>query len=100
MHEVLKVVNNTAKDRWKCRWVSGTTGAHLRALVQAPGKRVRKLYDKRRKAAGSLLVQLRTGKIGFNDFLYFRGVPQARSMCCACGMGGVMVKHIILSCQN
>lgn len=60
----------------------------------------RKLYDKRRKAASSPPVQLRAGKIGFNDFLYSRGVPQVRSRRCACGMGDMTVKYIILSCKN
>ena len=87
MREVLKAVKKTAQDRWKDRWTNGTTGAHLRALMQAPNKLVRKLYAKRRKAASSPLVQLRTGKIGFNDFLYSRGVPQIRSRRCTCGMG-------------
>jgi hypothetical protein len=69
-------------------------------LIQALDKRVRKLYDKRRKAGGSPSVWLWTGKIGFNSFLYSRGAPQVRSRRCACGMGDMTVKHIILSCQN
>ena len=100
MREALKTVKKTAQDRWKDRWTNGTTGAHLRALIPAPNKDVRKLYAKRRKAAGSLLVQLRTGKIGFNDFLHSRGVPQVRSRRCACGMGDMTVRHVILVCQN
>lgn len=100
MWEALKVVNDTAKDRRKDRCANGTTEGHLRALIQVPDKRVRKLYNNRRKVASSLLVQLRTGKISFNGFLYSRDVPQVRSRRCACRMGDMTVKHIILSCQS
>jgi hypothetical protein len=100
MREALKVVNDAAKDGRKDRCANGITGGHLRALIQVADKHVPKLYDKRRKAASSLLVQLRTEKISFNDFLYSRGVPQVRSRRCACGMDDMTVKHIILSCQN
>ena len=96
----LQKISKWARERWKDRWTNGVTGAHLRVLARTPDKKVRKLYTNRRKAESSPLVQLRTGKIGFNDFLYSRGVPQVRSKRCACRMGNMTVKHVVLTCQN
>ena len=50
----------------------------------------------------SLLVQLRTGKIGFNAFLHARKVPMVLSPRCPCGTGaGAMtVRHVLLACPT
>jgi hypothetical protein len=96
----LQKISKWAREKWKDRWTNGATGAHLQVLARTSDKKVRKLYTNRRKAESSLLVQLRTGKIGFNDFLYSRGVPQVRSKRCACRMGDMTVKHVVLTCQT
>jgi hypothetical protein len=46
------------------------------------------------------LTQLRTGKIGFNNFLYSRGVPEVLSRRCACDIGDMTARHIIRVCPN
>jgi exonuclease III len=96
----LHKIDKLAFEKWRERWINGTTGAHLRTLAQTPDKKVRKLHTNRRKAESSLLTQLRTGKIGFNDFLCSRGVPQIQSRRCTCGMGDMTVRHVILTCQD
>jgi len=48
----------------------------------------------------SLLVQLRTGKIGFNAFLYARKVPTVLSPRCPCDTGAMTVRHVLLACPT
>jgi hypothetical protein len=43
---------------------------------------------------------LRTGKIGFNEFLYERRVPGVWNKRCACGHAAMSVRHVLLSCPQ
>ena len=52
------------------------------------------------KAHSALLTQLRTGKIGFADFLYERKVPGVWSRRCACDQGAMTVRHVLLTCPK
>lgn len=59
------------------------------------------LHAGRTKAHSALLTQLRTGKIGFNEFLHERRVPGFDTKRCACGYAAVMsVRHVLLSCPQ
>ena len=60
----------------------------------------RKLHAGRIKAESALLIQLRTGKIGFNEFLYHRKVPGFDSPRCGCDEGAMTVRHVILRCPR
>ena len=52
------------------------------------------------KAWSALAVQLRTGKIGFNAFLYERRVPSVLSPRCNCGLGDMTVLHVLTICPT
>jgi hypothetical protein len=58
------------------------------------------LHQGLRKPESALLIQLRTGKIGFNSFLYERKVPGIQSPNCECNRGPMTVKHIVLQCPK
>jgi hypothetical protein len=58
------------------------------------------LHAGRAKAHSALLTQLRTGKIGFNEFLYERRVPGVWNKHCACGHAAMSVRHVLLSCPQ
>jgi hypothetical protein len=45
-------------------------------------------------------VQLQTGKIGFNAFLYQARVPSIQSPLCSCGFGHQTAIYIIIHCRN
>jgi hypothetical protein len=48
-----------------------------------------------------MVIQLRTGKIGFRSFLYHRKVPGVEDPNCSCGSGAEMtVKHVLLDCRD
>jgi hypothetical protein len=51
-----------------------------------------------RKHESSLLVQIRTGKVGLRAFLFQRGVPTVPSPHCECGEGRETAEHVVLRC--
>jgi hypothetical protein len=65
-----------------------------------PSQTNRHLHAGRTKAHSALLTQLRTGKIGFSDFLYERRVPGVWSRRCACEEGVMNVRHVLLRCPK
>ena len=52
------------------------------------------------KEFSALLIQLRTGIIGFNDFLFRRRVPTVSSPRCACDTAAMTVHHVLLDCPT
>ena len=62
-----------------------TKGAHLR------------LYEKGYKAQTSVIIQMRTGKIGLSAFLYYRKVPGQLTPACDCGRIQT-VGHLLTEC--
>ena len=52
------------------------------------------------KAQSSVLVQLRTGKIGLGAFLYYRKVPDQFSPICPCGQGPQTPEHLFTQCTE
>ena len=57
-------------------------------------------HSKLRKAESSMAVQLRSEKIGLNNFLYRMNVPNVRSAECPCGWRKQTVKHVLLFCPR
>jgi hypothetical protein len=50
------------------------------------------------KHESSVLIQLRTGKIGLNSFLHRRRVPDVESPLCSCGTAPETPCHIAVDC--
>ena len=72
---VKQTLRKLEKEKWKEAWTTGAKGQHLRELAPEPSPEGRKRHAGRKKAESAILIQLRTGKIGFRSFLYERGVP-------------------------
>ena len=67
-------------------------------MPQPPCGKVLTLHQNLHKAESSLLVQLRTGKIGLKDFLHKIGVPDVTSAACACGHERETPEHVTIFC--
>jgi hypothetical protein len=52
------------------------------------------------KAYSALLIQLRTGIIGFNEFLFHHRIPSMPSPRCPCDTGTMSVHHILFACPT
>jgi hypothetical protein len=92
------------EERWTERWNEQSAKAALLRRGNAataelpPDPHILKLHTGLHKAESSLLIQLRTEKIGLRAFLVERKVPTVPSPQCECGQGRETGKHIILYC--
>ena len=78
---------------WDKRWSEGTKEAQYRKLAPKVNYCQLNIHAGRPKAHSALMVQLRTDKIGFNQFLHERRVPGVLTAHCPCGEGHMSVKH-------
>ncbi|KAH6044453.1 hypothetical protein HBI67_247390 [Parastagonospora nodorum] len=87
-----------AERTWADSWRANTKGRATHRLTPRPTKKVLQLYQGLSKRESALLVQMRTEKIGLNDFLFNRRVPEVISPRCACGERRQTAAHILLRC--
>ena len=91
----------SALAEWKQEWEIETKGRHLRLLVNAPTRDILEIHKGLDKQLSSLVVQMRTGKIGLRKFLYERRVPGVEDKGCdLCGQGEQTVHHILSTCRK
>jgi hypothetical protein len=87
-----------AERAWTSAWREDKKGRATYRHTPTPTK-VLQLHERLSKRESALLVQLRTGKIGLNDFLFNRHVPTVTSPRCSCGERRQTVTHV-LSCSK
>lgn len=97
--KVRKAVTLFHRTRWKERWEKGKKGAHSRTLQPQLQKQVLGLHKGLRKPLSSLIIQLRTGKVGLRAFLFQRRVPGVDDPNCDCGEE-MTVEHVLLRCMK
>jgi ribonuclease HI len=89
-----------AERAWITNWRKDTKGRATYRHTPTPTKKVLQLHEGRPKRESALLIQLRTEKIGFNDFLFARRVPDVISPRCDCGARRQTVAHVLLYCSK
>lgn len=95
-----KAIQTDCHRKWQERWRKGQKGAHSRILQPTLSPKTVSLHRKLRRPQSSIIIQLRTGKIGFRAFLFNRKVPDINSpWCLSCdGQELETVQHILLKC--
>jgi hypothetical protein len=93
--------NAYREDRTACLGARNPVAAPalLNGLFPDPGHVCPKLYQKLTRAQASLLVQLRSEKVGFNAFLAMQQVPDKTPQC-DCGWHSQTPRHIVISCPR
>ncbi|KAJ6016472.1 zinc knuckle domain protein [Penicillium herquei] len=89
-------IRSEAKLAWERAWARERAGQATKRLLESPTKRVLDFWSGQRKATSTIMIQLRTGIIGLNQYLWkikIRPSPQ-----CACGLGKQSPKHVLLEC--
>jgi hypothetical protein len=94
------------EHNWKTRWQRRATAAQKQRLGRyvEPAEEGFPSGDPLVKHKGllkhesSILIQLRTGKIGLNSFLHRRRVPDVPSPLCSCGFAPETPCHIAVDC--
>jgi hypothetical protein len=101
-----KIIQTTIAKEWKERWQREVDKSRARHRGRAgepadepPTNERLKLHDGLHKAESSLLVQMRTGKIGLRAFLFERRVPDVMTPVCVCGDGRETARHVAAYCQ-
>ncbi|KAJ6436234.1 reverse transcriptase [Purpureocillium lavendulum] len=89
-----------ANKTWTTQWAAEKRGRTTFRYTPKPTKRVLRLHDGMNKRQSALLVQMRTEKIGLNDFLFNRRVPDATDASCPCREGRQTVSHVLLRCRK
>ena len=89
-----------AEREWIADWKKETKGRATYRHTPRPTKKVLQLHKGLTKRESALLVQLRTEKIGLNDFLFNRNVPGISSSSCDCGERRQTVAHVLLRCKT
>jgi ribonuclease HI len=90
-------LNAVNKDSWIQDWNLEKHGRALHRIQPQPSPKTLLLY-KTPRPLGTIIVQLRTGKIGLRQFLYQRKVPGIDSPECECNRGRQSVRHILFTC--
>ncbi|KAK0367942.1 zinc knuckle [Colletotrichum limetticola] len=85
---------------WQTKWETETRGRTSFRLTPKPTKKVLGLHEGLSKRQSALLVQMRTEKIGLQDFLFNRRVPGITNANCPCREGRQTVSHILLRCRR
>jgi ribonuclease HI len=92
-------IRRGAKIQWEKQWsANSTTAAPTRQLVKTPGKSTLEVYNGLHKAWSSVMVQMRTGRIGLSGFLAKIGIRDSNR--CDCDEGIQTPQHILLECDH
>lgn len=89
---------NEAKIEWEKAWASEKTGRPTRRLIEVPTKKTLEYWNGLRKATASILMQLRTGRIGLGAYL--ARINRRESSRCSCELGNQTVNHVLLECPS
>lgn len=92
-----QLVRARTNGLWQEKWATGTTGKVLRRLVLQPNKTVLNKYRGLSRPLGTVLFQMRTGKIGLKNYLHRIGVEENNR--CVCGSNQT-VQHVLLNCTR
>ena len=101
-----------ARD-WRERWQSDCAAARRRRRRPHGGRvspadrtpefgegKSLERHEGLRKHESSVLIQMRTGKIGLRAFLHQRRVPDVLTPSCGCGAAPETPEHLLLSCRE
>jgi ribonuclease HI len=89
-------IRQSAKDAWERSWNKQKSGKPTKKLVTRPSKRTLQYWTYLRKATSSILIQLRTERIGLAHYLW--RINKRDSPYCTCGLSGQTARHILMEC--
>ena len=84
---------------WSQDWENETKGRSLYRIMKTSSNSVLKMHRGLRKWISSILVQMRTQKIGLAHFLHYRRVPDYDTAECECEGNNQTVMHVLMECS-
>ena len=97
--EYRKALEAFSTSKWKDRWEKSKKGRVIALYHPQPTPKALQLYKNRTKPFSSILIQLRTGKIGLNDFLHRARVPNIEALC-ECKEEEETIGHFLFKCPR
>jgi ribonuclease HI len=91
-------IRQAANSQWEQDWQTSPHGRAAYELTPGPTKQVLRIYRGLPRPLSTVIVQMRTGKIGLRYYLYQRGVPDIQDGVCHCGRATQTVRHVLLAC--
>jgi ribonuclease HI len=91
-------IRREAKAEWEKSWITEKTSRPTKRLVELPTKKTLEYWSDLRKATASILMQLRTGRIGLAAYLH--RINRRESARCSCNLGTQTVSHVLLECPQ
>lgn len=89
-------IRRRAQETWERAWEKEGTGRPTKRLIQVPGKKVLRYWKGLRKATSSVLMQLRTGRIGLNQYLSRINIRENAR--CEYELGNQTPRHVVTEC--
>lgn len=93
-----RAVRQRIGAKWTQQWDRERTSTPTKRLVQAPSRKILRLYDGLSKPQCAILIQMRTMRIGLKHFLY--KIKATDSDRCGCDAGSQTPKHVLLECSE
>ena len=86
-----------ANDKWNKRWTIQKHEVYLRRIQPSRDLKSMSKFKGLSRVTAAILIQVRTGKIGLNDFLFSAG--QAETDRCSCrGRPRQTAEHVLTTC--
>ena len=91
--------NSVLLIEWKEAWTNEKTGRELHKICPKPTTKILLLHKSVPRPFGSLIVQLRTAKIGLQQSLLLRKVLDVDDDKCECRRGPQTVRYALFFCS-
>lgn len=89
-------VRQGVKAAWERLWKRQRSAKPTKRIIETPHTNNLQYWQSLRKATTSILIQLRTGKIGLSHYL--SRIKVRDSAQCGCGLGSQTPRHVVLIC--
>ncbi|KAI9039453.1 uncharacterized protein KD926_009467 [Aspergillus affinis] len=83
--------------QWAKWWERQQVRKPTKRLIAKPNKRVLRIYEGLSKPQTSIIIQMRTMRIGLRHFLF--KIKQVDSDRCGCELGSQTPKHVLMECS-
>lgn len=91
-------IRETINAQWEQEWQTKPHGRAVYELTPIPTREVLRIHRSLPRPLSTVIVQMRTGKIGLRHYLYRYGVPDMQDGDCRCGRTTQTVRHVLLAC--
>jgi ribonuclease HI len=95
-----QTIRKALHREWEETWRNESRGRHLYRIAPGLSRGVLKLHQELSKPLSSILVQMRTGRIGLRHYLFSRHVPEIDNDRCQCGQASQTISHVLLNCRR